>query len=68
MTARRQAVEGKMLRALGMSPDASARLTAHNERQLDWHGQCRVCNTTFTGSISALSAACPVCKAGGPGG
>ena len=65
MTARRQAIEGKMLRHLGMSPDAAARLTAVQAGQTDWHGQCRVCRTTFTGSISALSTSCPKCGFGG---
>ena len=60
----RRAVEGKMLRHLGMSPDAAARLTTAQAGQTDWHGQCRVCRTTFTGSITALRGPCPKCGAG----
>lgn len=64
MTARRQAIEGKMLRHLGMSPDAAERLTAAQARLTDWHGQCRVCRTTFTGSIAESRGPCPVCGFG----
>ena len=64
MTARRQAVEGKMLRHLGMSPDAHARLTLALALQTDWHGQCRACGTTFTGTIARLKRPCPVCGHG----
>ncbi len=64
MTARRQsAIEGKMLRGLGMSPDARVALNAHNATQLDWHGWCQVCRTHVTGSIEALRV-CPNCGAG----
>lgn len=64
----RRAVEGKMLRHLGMTPDARAALSTHNTQQTDWHGQCRVCRTTFTGTITALNAPCPKCGQGGEDG
>lgn len=64
MTARREAIEGRMRRRLGMSPDTAARLFAHNAQQSNWHGQCRVCRTTFTGSIAAAQRPCPVCGHG----
>ncbi len=61
MTRDRRAIEGKMLRHLGMSPDARATLQSAQAREIDWHGQCARCHTTFTGSITALSAPCPKC-------
>lgn len=65
MTARREAIEGKMLRHLGMSPDAAERLRGAQVSLTDWHGQCRVCRTTFTGTIAALRGPCRVCGHGG---
>ncbi len=63
MTARRAAIEGRMLRSLGMTEGARARLVSHNFTQTDWHGWCRVCRTHFSGSIRDLSIVCPVCGA-----
>ncbi len=63
MTARREAVEGKLIRARGMGADGRAALTAYNARQTDWHGWCQVCRTHVTGAIAALHV-CPKCGAG----
>ncbi len=60
----RRSIEGKMLRHLGMTAHAREALNAHNERQTDWHGWCRVCRTHATGTIAGLSAQCPKCGAG----
>ncbi len=64
MTARRRAIEGRMLRELGMTTEASERLIAHNKAQTDWHGWCRVCRTHFTGSVAELGGPCPHCGSG----
>ncbi len=63
MTARRSAIEGRMLRGLGMTDAASARLREHNRVQTDWHGWCRVCRTHYTGTVAELSEPCPHCGA-----
>lgn len=65
MTVRQRAVEGKMLGHLGMTAEAQARLTAHNERQTDWHGRCGRCRVSFTGSLATLRGPCPNCGYGG---
>ncbi len=64
MTARRRAIEGRMLRELGMTEGAATRLRAHNAVQTDWHGWCRVCRTHFSGEIAQLAGPCPHCGAG----
>lgn len=65
MTARRSAIEGRMLRELGMTEHAAARLRGHNAVQTDWHGWCRVCRTHLSGTIAQLGAPCPNCGFGG---
>ena len=67
MTTRR-AIEGRMLRELGMTADAAARLHAHNERQTDWHGSCQRCGIHFTGAIAEAGKPCPKCGYGGESG
>ncbi len=61
MSAKRAAIEGRMLRSLGMTEGARVRLTAHNAVQTDWHGWCRVCRTHLSGGIVQLQKPCPVC-------
>ncbi len=63
MSNRRRAVEGRMLRELGMTQHAQERLRNHNLAQTDWHGWCRVCRTHFSGSIVQLCEPCPKCGA-----
>ncbi len=63
MSARRAAIEGRMLRSLGMTEGARTRLVSHNFTQTDWHGWCRVCRTHYSGSIAQLGGPCPTCGA-----
>ena len=63
MTARRSVIEGRMLRELGMTEGAAARLRAHNTAQTDWHGWCRTCRTHRSGTIVQLGGPCPTCGA-----
>ena len=53
-----KAIERAMGRRLGMSMAGRARLTAFNAEQDDWHGVCRHCGTSLTGTIKELSRPC----------
>lgn len=55
-----KAIEAKVKRRRGMSPEAAERLRAFNQEQT-YRGQCRVCRATWSGTLGALPKACPNC-------
>ena len=67
MSRKKEAVEAKLRRGQA-SPAHLDRLRAFNVVQTDWHGRCRRCGTTTTGSIQQLSQPCLNCGHGGSDG
>lgn len=58
-----KAIESRLKRRAGMSPEKREALEAFNLTQT-YHGQCRVCRTTLSGTLAELRKGCPVCGEG----
>lgn len=64
--AERRAIEGRLQRRRGASPERREALRAFNAEQT-YHGRCRVCGSTWSGALSEVPRACPNCGLEEPG-
>lgn len=60
--ARRRAVEKRLTRTRGASPEATHALRERAAMWTDWKGTCQACGTVRRGSLEALSGPCPACE------
>ncbi len=60
--ARRRAVENRLTRTRGASPEATHALREQAAQWTDWVGTCQVCGTPRRGSLEALKGPCPSCE------
>ncbi len=57
-----KAIERKLARGSGVSMSALARMRGADKAQGDWTGRCRVCHTSYTGTIEELKGPCLFCE------